>query len=193
MVIFKPVFRHQQALVSALEVQRQTRGTCALLMDVNIFWRTLRLAYANEYAEHNVRGALDAFCPVLGIWHAYAHSLKKVHEVFLPWWAALEIPRFLEDPEVSVVYTKPKLITIEHMVMGLFLAADSVEEELKRTVAEAIAEYGEDSPQAQQSQGLLLLVTEYCPALVEMGMAVRQCFWATQDVNTGLVQVFFKL
>ena len=34
---------------------------------------------------------------------------------------------------------------------------------------------------------MLYLFTEYAPALVEMGISVRQCFWATQEANTGNV------
>lgn len=53
----------QQALTAALEIRRATSGTGALLMDVNIFWRTLKLAYADVNAEHNIRGALCEFFP----------------------------------------------------------------------------------------------------------------------------------
>ena len=41
--------------------------------------------------------------------------------------------------------------------------------------------------QVQQCFGLLVLCTEYCPAIVELGMNVRQCFWKTQAANTGNV------
>ena len=41
--------------------------------------------------------------------------------------------------------------------------------------------------QVQQCFGLLVLCSEYCPAVVELGMNVRQCFWKTQQPNTGNV------
>ena len=33
----------------------------------------------------------------------------------------------------------------------------------------------------------MILVTEYVPALVDMGMSVRSCFWKTQDTHTRAV------
>ena len=174
-----------KALQEVLHVQRTTFGLCCMLMDVNIFYRVLRLVYCQQFQSANVLGALPECVPMLGVWHAYAHSLKKVYEHFLPWWAALEVPAFLQFPEQSVVYCRPKLIVIEHLVMGLFLAASKVEDDIRTDLQFLENEYGADSVQAEQCRGLLYLCTEYCPALVEMGIAVRQCFWATQDVNTG--------
>lgn len=158
-----------------------------MLMDVNIFWRTIKLAYCSAHVSHNIRGALDQVCPVLGVWHAYAHCVKKVYDAFLPWWACIEVHGFLHAPENSVVYTKPKLITMEHLVMGVFLASAQVEQDIRRTLGEVHVRFGVDSPQAQQCDGLLLLVTEYVPALVNMGIAVRHCYWTRQMANTGNV------
>ena len=61
-----------------------------MLMDVNIFWRVLKLVYSMQYAACNVRGELAECVPVLGIWHAHAHSVKKVYEHFMPFFAALD-------------------------------------------------------------------------------------------------------
>lgn len=176
-----------QALLEARNIQQLTSGTCAILMDVNIFWRTLKVLYCTTYVEHNTRGALHDFLPVLGVWHAYAHSVKKVYDHFLPWWAALEVLGFLRYPEESTVYTKPKLVTVEHLVMGVFLAAPRLEADIRRTLLFVQERYGPESVQAQQAEGVLILCTEYVPALVEMGIAVRQCFWEMQEGNTGEV------
>lgn len=175
------------AMLEVLRLQSVTCGLCCVLADVNIFWRVIRLVYCVQYAHLNIRGELAECMPVLGIWHAYAHAVKKVYEHFLPWWAALEIPGFLQYPEESTVYSKPRLIVIEHLVMGLFLAGPQVEADIRRTLQQARERFGEDSQQVEQCLGLLYLTTEYCPALVEMGIAVRQCFWATKEANTGLV------
>ena len=92
-----------------------------MLRDVNIFWRVLRLVYCTQYVQCNVLGEMMDCVPVLGVWHAYAHCIKKVYDHFLPVFAALEVPGFVEFPEQSTVYCKPRIIVMEHMVMGMFL------------------------------------------------------------------------
>ena len=95
------------ALEHVLTLQRGTMGLCCMPTDVNIFWRVLRLVYCSQYITCNVMGELADCVPVLGIWHAYAHCVKKVYAHFLPLFAALEVPGFLKFPEQSVVYCKP--------------------------------------------------------------------------------------
>ena len=175
------------AILGVLKIQQDTAGVCCMLMDVNIFWRTLRLVYTQTNSGANVAGTLHNCLPVLGIWHAYAHCCKKVYQYFLPWWACLEIPGFLRHPESSTVYTRPRLIVIEHLAMAVFLVSAQVEKDIRRTAADVERVYVADSPQAHQVNGLLMLVTEYCPALVDLGISVRQCFWKTQDSGTGLI------
>jgi hypothetical protein len=80
--------------------------------------------------------------PVLGVWHAYAHCIKKVYEHFLPWWACIEISGFLKYPEESTVYTRPRLITIEHLVMGEFPAGPEVETDIRRLLGDMEERYG---------------------------------------------------
>ena len=175
------------ALEHVLRLQRSTMGLCCMLMDVNIFWRVLRLVYSCQYIGCNVMGELADCVPVLGIWHAYAHCVKKVYEHFMPVFAALEIPGFLRYPEESVVYCKPRLIVMEHMVMGIFLQSPATVSDIKNALADIVQCHGTDSEPADQCRAVLYLVTEYVPALVEMGISVRQCFWRTQDSNTGNV------
>ena len=129
--------------------------------------------------------ALQQCAPVMGIWHAYANVCKKTYERFLQWMCPLENPNFLDHPEDAVVYKKPKLITVEHLLMGLLLAAPLVTDAVRQTLDEVQRKHGEDSPQALQCRGLLLLLTEYAPAAVEMGIQVRQCYWKTQQVGSG--------
>ena len=175
------------AVKEALRLQRQTLGLCCMLLDVNIFWRVLKMVYTNQYLQCNVRGEMSEVVPVLGIWHAYAHSVKKVYEHYLPLFAALEVPAFLEYPEVSTVYCKPRLIVMEHLVMGMFLAAPQVIPAIRETMQALQGRCKDDSEQMEQCRAMLYLFSEYAPALVEMGICVRQCFWGTQDVNTGMV------
>jgi hypothetical protein len=173
------------ALKAVLELRDRSQGLCCMLMDVNIFWRVLKMCYAFQNLQYNLLDGLKECVLVLGVWHAYAHCLKKVYERFMPWWAALEHPGFMDYPEDTVIYTRPRIILIEHLVMGLFLAGDKITEAIRRA-EQQMRQRGEIvSSTMSQLRGLQLLVTEYCPALVEMGISVRQCFWRTQDGDTG--------
>ena len=175
------------AVQAVLGLQRTTMGLCCMLMDVNIFWRLVRLVYCVQYTSCNMLGELADCVPVLGIWHAYAHCVKKVYQHFMPLFAALEVPGFLQEPEHSVVYCKPRLIVMEHMVMGIFLANPIVQADIRSAMVGVEERFGSDSEQMEQLKAMLYLFTEFAPALVEMGISVRQCFWATQEVNTGTV------
>ena len=85
------------------------------------------------------------------------------------------------------MYTHPRLVVIEHLLMGLFLAVNQVEADIRLLLAALRERRGNNEKQVMQCEGLLYLCTEYCPALVEMGTMVRQCFWKTQDVRSGAV------
>jgi hypothetical protein len=175
------------ALCDVLDGQQASSGLCCLLMDVNIFWRVLKLVYAVQKVPANVMGCLRECVPLLGVWHAYAHSLKKVYERFLQWWACLENAAYIDFPEECTVYTRPRVIVIEQLVMGLFLAAPNVAVEMRRT-EQVLKQQQDDAGQAWvQFQGLRMLMTEYCPLLVDMGISVRQCFWpdVSKDVDSG--------
>ena len=175
-----------KAVDSVLALRQKSLGLCCMLMDVNIFWRLMRLAYAFQNLQHNVLGCLKECVPLLGVWHAYAYCLKKVYERFLPWWAALENALFLNAPEQCKVYTKPRIIFLEHLVMGAFLAGPELENDFTRTERELKEKYpGDGGPSCEQFRGLRILIQEFCPALVEMGISVRQAFWKSQEPGTG--------
>jgi hypothetical protein len=178
-----------QALESVLGLRQKRMGLCCMVMDVNIFWRVLKLAYAFGNLEHNLLGALRECVPMLGVWHAYAYTLKKVYSRFLPWWAALENATFLTEPDQCNIYTKPRIVFLEQLVMGTFLAGPDLENDFNRAGRRLRELYDVDgeSPCEEWDQylGLKRLVQEYCPALVEMGIGVRQCFWKSQAAGTG--------
>jgi hypothetical protein len=174
-----------EALRWTMDVQASTSGLCCLLMDVNIFWRTCRMVYGATHLKANLIGGLHECPPIMGLWHAYAHCLKKVHQRFLAWMAPLTLPGFLDFPADTPVYLKPKIITLEVVMMGLFLISQQMSAQLRRWREEAAIRFGVDSERAQQAAGLELLVTEYAPAVVTMGIHVRQMFWGLQNVDTG--------
>ena len=66
-----------------------------------------------------------------------------------------------------------------------FLAAPAVDNDIRRLLQDLKEQFGQDASQYQQCEGLWLLCTEYCPALVDMGISIRQCYWTTQQPGTG--------
>jgi len=58
------------------------RSPMPLVMDVNLYYRILKLIHAEGYARWDVRAFLQ-YCPVLhGVWHAYKHCCLKVFHAF---------------------------------------------------------------------------------------------------------------
>ena len=92
-----------------------------VLSDVSIFYRTLKLMYGTTYLELNIWGGLGQVPLLFGIWHAYAHCVKRVYTVFKSFWACMEYGELLSVPEHTAVYSVPKLVTLEHTLVAMFL------------------------------------------------------------------------
>ena len=65
-----------------------------ILLDVNVYYRLLKLIYHFDVISLKLRGAMQPHPLVFGIWHAYAHCLKRTFTTFRTQWAALEYPGF---------------------------------------------------------------------------------------------------
>ena len=92
---------------------------------------------------------------------------------------------FVRLPEVTNVYLKPKMDALEQMVAAMYLAHWECSSQLKRTMRQCKASFGEDSQVFKLATTLHLLLTEYAPCLFTLGKAVRECYWDLQAVNTG--------
>ena len=133
----------------------------------------------------NIRGALRHHPLLFGVWHAYAHCVKRTFSVFKTVWAALEYPGFLRFPEVTSVYLKPHMDVLEQMVVAMYLVHSGLRSQLEATVAQCAVDFGDGSRIHRLSECLLLLVTVYAPCLFNLGMSVRECYWTLQQPNTG--------
>ena len=109
-----------------------------------------------------------------GLWHAYAHCLKRSFFYFRHWWAILENKQFLTDPEGTAVYLKPHVSFLEQVVAATYLVHGSKRVRLLKTVLQVESDFGKESRVASMAQGLRLLVVEYIPALFTLGVAVRE-------------------
>jgi hypothetical protein len=163
---------------------RRFRGTVGVLCDVKPYYSVLKAMYSRTHVDQNLRGELHHMPFVLGVWHAYAHAIRRVWSAFRPWWTCVEYLEVLHDLECNI-YNYPKLRTQEIVVASLFLAQQQMGNALRSNAERCARDYPSDDPRAVQSRGLHLLVNEYVPALMEIGISVRELAWNLQDGPYG--------
>jgi hypothetical protein len=165
--------------------QQQRRGmTQQVLSDVNIFYRSLKLMYGVTFSEHNVRGVMNQVPLQFGVWHAYAHCVKRCYAVFKSFWACLEYQEMLAQPDQTHVYSYPKLVTLEHLLVAMFLARAEIQKRLEDTLAKNNADVLVDRTKWQLVM-LQRLLFDFVPTLMHLGISVRRCYWEGRAPNTG--------
>jgi len=175
------------AVAKLVDFKASRQDAVPLLADVNIHYRITKAVYSLTNSHLNIAGSLRDMPVLFGVWHAYAHLLRRTREVFMSVWSALEYPVFLERWELAStvkVYNFPKLITLEHMVVGLYLTKGR----LGRRVAllpDQVDNLNLPTQCSIMAQQLKLLLTEYVPALMYLGIAVRDLAWKHREVHTG--------
>ena len=107
----------------------------------------------------------------------------------MPLWSALEFPALLSGSAAALqvrVYGFPKVVTLEHMALGLFLAGrmSGVLTEVQRTIQFTKNHFPEHHC-CSLAEGLLRLLDEYIPALLHIGILVRDLYWEHTEPNTG--------
>ena len=107
--------------------------------------------------------------------------------MFLPFWAALEYPSLLSTHNESVnvrVYTLPRLYSLECMVMSMFLLPGRLTNQLRHTAHDMRTRVpvGHATDMVWM---LNLLINEYIPALMSIGIAIRDLYWEKRDPGTG--------
>ena len=177
----------------ALAVQRvldvASRFSCIapVVVDVNIFYRILKLLYSETFARLNLRGAMYTVPFCFGVWHSYVHCVRRTHHVFHTVWSILEYGQSLCDArtmDTVRVYSFPKVYTLEYMITTVFL----VDDRCRRRVRQLMKEAQDAAPGSiQHSQALLLylFVEEYVPALMLIGIRLRDLYWVHRQWNTG--------
>ena len=125
---------------------------------------------------------------LFGVWHAYAHCVRKTHEVFRSLWTALEEPQLMRGHPVKA-YGYPQLFTLECMVTGLFLAQQDVGGEVQRALSQMQHDHGRQHHATTMVQNLHMLLNEYIPALMWLGMYVRQMSWTMFRIPLSFVKL----
>ena len=168
-----------------IAAQRAVGKLMPIIVDVNVYYRILKLLYHKSLLKSNIRGAMSQHPLLFGLWHAYAHCVKRTFAVFKICWAALEYPAFITHPETTSVYLKPHMDALEQMIVAMYLVHSRRQVQLDAAVAQCAADFGEGSRPHRIATCLHLLVTAYAPCLFELGMSVRECYWCLQQPNTA--------
>jgi hypothetical protein len=169
------------------EIQRlakQMHTQITLLVDINIFYRIAKLMYSATFMEYNCRGAMVNLDMNFGIWHAYAHVVKRLRAVFLSWWCSLEYSNMLVKPAEVSVYLFPKFVEIEYMVTAMYCLREKLRPHLRRMMAQAVADHGDDHFVTRCTRMLELLLLHFVPYVFNLGVTVRtQCVFICQVCN----------
>ena len=168
----------------ASQLQLTTGRVQPVMSDVNIFYRSLKLMYGTTFAHDNVRGAMENVPFVFGVWHAYAHCVKRCYAAFKSFWVCMEYKELLSSSDATQVYSYPKLVTLEHMIVAMFLARDDVKVRLNQTLQSNNADVLVDLGKWQLVM-LHRLLFDFVPALMHIGISVRRCYWEGRQPNTG--------
>lgn len=173
-----------QQIVRRLLVIASQRSVCTpVLLDVDIYWRVLKLVYVQTSgSQFPIRRAMRQIIPFFGIWHAYKHCVTCAYRVFLPFIVPLEYMDFLRQPEKEHVYTTPDLVAMERLFLSLYLCS----RELATTFAPVDPPaYTGAAPAPttyhQQWTGLRTLVQTVSPILLALGVRVRDCSWGKRN------------
>lgn len=159
-----------------------------LLLDVNPYYRLLKAAYCITNERLNITAALQDHPLLFGAWHAYAHCVKKTFRDFLFLWAPLDNPSLLVASPAALltrVYAHPKLATLEHMVVALYLVAPRVRRRVTDLTAHIVQVTAANDKWRRICGCLELFLFEYIPALLTIGIRLRECYWQHRAANTG--------
>ena len=186
-----------KGLLAGLEAIRQRYTAEArsvmVLVDVNIFYRGVKMFYSDTYAPFDFRRYFQRQPMVLGVWHSYKYVLCQFYIAFLPLLTCLEHGMaFTEDPCGIHIPNRPKVILMEKVVLGLFLVSDGMKAFIKSELAsikKAAAEHPGNvqfASSLKHINALWSLLYEYVPVLFHLGRQVRTCHWGERTVQSGM-------
>ena len=167
--------------------QYRLPSLCPVVVDINIYYRMLKAMYSLSSVSMNIHGAMFHHPLLLGCWHCYVHCVKRVHHVFQSVWSPLEYQNLLlpDDRAKAVkVYSFPKLFTLEYMVTAMFLLQGHCTNRVK-AMANDLYHREKGSSRERQACMLSLLLNEYVPALMSLGIQVRDLYWKHRTEGTG--------
>ena len=192
-------------IIDGIHADTGDSHTMPLLVDVDIFYRILKLMLSETWVAYPVRASLVGRPLLFGVWHGYKHCVTRCFQHFLPFWVAIQSPTFLDAPEDTKCPRHPCLSTMETLVTGLFIVNTDAETVLDKAIADLRGDLRrrpeagqvgpvdgtEHSPPGtrlyalKQLLCLHCLATQYVPALFLMGKWVRDCHWKLHAANTG--------
>ena len=185
-----------QLLDEIRTVQQHTRKCMPILVDMNIHYRILKFMHGESAAQYDVRQWLGSLPLVYGVWHPYKYCVLQVYRQFFPIFAQLEASGGLA--EGVHLHCLRKVLHVEKLVCCLLLVRNSVvravERELKKlregamssaALATGVQAQREATARATWLQGFQDLLNIYCPALLNLGVAVRSCTWEGRSERRG--------
>ena len=168
-------------------LQVKTRRTVPFLIDMKIFYALLKMSFGASYAPWHVDQFLLGHPLLYGVWHPYKYSVEITYKAFA------RIVKFLEQgwdlKAGAVVPMKVKLRHMEKTIVGLFLATAANKARLDNTTLVLVSNLAELSD--AQRLGLKRLVApeallySYCPALLALGVLVRECNWNGRSLHSN--------
>jgi hypothetical protein len=173
-------------VATVLEYQVHSTHTMPLLVDVDLYYRCMKMMYSKNDLKYRALEKFDGLPPVFGVWHAYKYCCEMVHRTFFPWFSVIMNPMCLLDAELKV-YAKPKLRQIERMLVAFLVAGAPLVDAINRKLASAAPATTARGKYDRAVLGSLkTLLSEYVPACFYLGFLVRQCNWASMTVGTGV-------
>ena len=165
----------------------KTRRTVPFLIDMKIFYALLKMSFGASYAPWHVDQFLLGHPFLYGVWHPYKYSVEIAYKAFAP------IMKFLQqgwDLKVgAVVPMKVKVRHMEKTIVGLFPATAANKARLDSTTQVLMGNLAELS--GVQRLGLKCLFAlkamlySCCPALLALGVLVRECNWNGRSLNSS--------
>jgi hypothetical protein len=90
-----------EAFLTVIKDALQHALIVPILLDVNPYYRIIKAVYGASNVGLNIAGALHRHPLLFGVWHPYAHTLKRTRAAFLADWSNLEYVTLLHvQPQV---------------------------------------------------------------------------------------------
>ena len=153
-----------------------------MLVDMNIHYRVLKFMHGESTVGYDFRQWLCSLPLLYGVWHPYKYAVLQVYKAFFPIFVHLEFGDLTLGQEVRCFR---KVLHVEKLICGLLLVqhlvVPVVEYELRALNDGASSSSSApgvlDGRRKIWLEGLLVLLKVYCPALLAIGTAVRNCTW----------------
>ena len=168
-------------------MQVKTRRTVPFLIDMKIFYALLKMSFGASYAPWHVDKFLLGHPLLYGTWHPYKYSVEITYKAFAPTIKFLE--QVWDLKEGALVPMKGKLRHMEKTIVGLFLATVANKARLDSTTQVLMCNLDELSDGQRLGLKCLLalkaLLHSYCPALLALGVLVRECNWNGRSLHSS--------